>query len=219
MSPSTHTLRPVHRSDHPALGDLLYTSKLGLAINRVLFEGWPNEAIQRSNYLSALEALDREEFSESLTVLDNQTKEVIGHLALTRRRPLPDPETEGKHPTTPSTPPIPDFFNPEVFAAVVTAVDELSQDLKTIDHYEVTYIVVNPAYRNRGIGEELMQYVMGKAKTAGVPVAVGAEPQVYSFFIKHGFEERGHVDFDLAKWAPPYSGFGVFRLTGMIWYP
>jgi N-acetylglutamate synthase-like GNAT family acetyltransferase len=64
-----------------------------------------------------------------------------------------------------------------------------------------------------------MEYVIDKAKTLNIPVALSSEPQVYSFFKKWGFEDTKHVDVDLAKWAPPYSGFGIFRLAGLIWYP
>jgi N-acetylglutamate synthase-like GNAT family acetyltransferase len=84
---------------------------------------------------------------------------------------------------------------------------------------EITYIIVSPTHRGRGIGKMLMEYVLEKAKSLDIPVALSSEPQVYSFFRRWGFEDTKHVDFDLAKWAPPYSGFGVFRLAGMIWYP
>lgn len=62
-----------------------------------------------------------------------------------------------------------------------------------------------------------MEHVFDKAKAAGVPVMLSTEPQVYDLFIRYGFKHTKHVDFDLAKWAPPYSGFGIFRLAAMVW--
>lgn len=61
-----------------------------------------------------------------------------------------------------------------------------------------------------------MQYAFNKAKLANVPLIVSAEPQIYSFFVHQGFQYVKHVDFDLAQWAPPYSGFGLFRLANLI---
>lgn len=84
---------------------------------------------------------------------------------------------------------------------------------------EITYIVIKSEYRHHGIGKDLMDYVFNKARSAGVPVAVSAEPQIYEFFKKYGFHDTKHVDFDLAQWAPPHSGFGIFRLAGLIWHP
>ena len=78
---------------------------------------------------------------------------------------------------------------------------------------------VDRAFRRRGIGRDLVRHVFAKAKAAGVPVAVSSEPQAYAFFIKMGFEETKSVEMDLAQWAPPYSGFGAFRLRSMICNP
>ncbi|KAE8141607.1 hypothetical protein BDV38DRAFT_278960 [Aspergillus pseudotamarii] len=187
MTAPNYTIRPVELSDIPALGDLLYTSKLALTINRLLFRNWPNEAVQRQNYL------------------------VIGHLALNRHRPVE--KLEQSHGRT-KTPDLPDFFAPEVATAVLEAVATIKEEVRTTDRY-----VVKSEYRHRGIGKNLMDYVFNKARSAGVPVVVNAEPQIYGFFKTYGFQDTKHVDFDLIQWAPPHSGFGIFRLAGLIWHP
>ncbi|KAJ1714208.1 acyl-CoA N-acyltransferase [Aspergillus flavus] len=215
MTTPSYTIRAVEHSDIPALGELLYTSKLALTINRLLFKNWPNEATQRQNYLGALEGIDVDS-PKSRTVVDNDTGEVIGHLALNRRRPvekLEQSQGETKKPY------LPNFFAPEVVTAVLEAVATINEEVKTFDRYEITYIVVKPEYRHRGIGKDLMDYVFNQARSAGVPVAVNAEPQIYEFFKRYDFHDTKHVDFDLAQWAPPYSGFGIFRLAGLIWHP
>ncbi|KNG80805.1 hypothetical protein ANOM_010923 [Aspergillus nomiae NRRL 13137] len=65
---------------------------------------------------------------------------------------------------------------------------------------EITYIVVKSEYRYCGIGKD---YVFDKGRSADVPVAVSAEPQIYGFFNKYGlkFHDTKHADFDLAQWA------------------
>lgn len=132
MSVPGYTIRPVQSSDIPALSDLLYESKLNLTINRLLFKDWPNEAVQRRNYAAIFESLDRSK-TEFVSVVDDGTGEVVGHFALTRRRPTPSTETQ----SIPSgqEQEVPDFFNGEVLAAVGAAVTELTQDTKDIDHY------------------------------------------------------------------------------------
>ncbi|CEL10582.1 hypothetical protein ASPCAL13699 [Aspergillus calidoustus] len=216
---SSYTLVPFSPSRIPQTAELLFTSKLGLTINRLLFKNWPNEEIQRRNYTAVLEGQPRSG-SEALSVLDEVSGEVLGHLSITRKRPLQEKKDnieeekagEGKQE-------VPDFFNPEVLAAVQSAVGELSSWLDGVDHLEITYIIVAPAHRNHGIGRMLMEYVLDKAKSLNIPVSLSSEPQVYAFFKKWGFQDTKHVDFDLAEWAPPHSGFGIFRLAGLIWYP
>ena len=81
------------------------------------------------------------------------------------------------------------------------------------------YICVDPDSQRRGIGSELIQRAFQRAKAYDLPLATCAEPASYGFFAKLGFKDTTHGDIELQKFAPAYSGFGVFRLTGMIWYP
>jgi hypothetical protein len=62
-----------------------------------------------------------------------------------------------------------------------------------------------------------MRVCFEKAKAEGVPLALCSEPTAYGFFLKQGLKDTKHVDIDLSKWAPAYCGFGVFRISGMIW--
>ena len=81
----------------------------------------------------------------------------------------------------------------------------------------MTYIYVEPLSRKHGIGSQSMQICFDRAKAERVPLFLSSEPEAYDFFVKQGFRDTRHVDFDLSKWAPAYSGFGIFRLAGMIW--
>lgn len=64
-----------------------------------------------------------------------------------------------------------------------------------------------------------MQKAFEAAETEHVPLVVGSEPASNTFFTKLGFKYIKHCDIDLSKYAPPHSGFGVFRLTKMMRSP
>jgi hypothetical protein len=130
-SPS-YTLTPFSPTHIPQTSELLFTSKLGLTINRLLFKNWPNEAVQRRNYSSVLESLPRSGV-EALSVLDEDSGEVLGHLCITRKRAVEKKEENKGEEKAVEEQEVPDFFNPEVLSAVQAAVSELSSGL-SVDH-------------------------------------------------------------------------------------
>ncbi|KAF7554712.1 hypothetical protein G7Z17_g2709 [Cylindrodendrum hubeiense] len=210
-----HSILSVESADLPTIAEFLYSSKLKLTINRLLFKDWPNEVAQRQQYAQAVEGAFNDAKTESLKVVDVASGEIVGYLALTQKHPVipkePTNDDEKKEQS------VPEAFNPDVLNAVRQAMAEITKGVATIDHYEVTYIYVRPSYRRLGIGAQLVQKAFDKARGAGVPLTVAAEPAAYDFFVKLGFKDTKYVDFDLSKWAPPHSGFGVFRLAGMVW--
>jgi GNAT superfamily N-acetyltransferase len=84
---------------------------------------------------------------------------------------------------------------------------------------ELIFIVVEQPYRGNGPGSKLLRYAVAEAKVASIPFCVCSEPAARPLFDKHNFLEEVHADMDLSARAPPYTGFGVFRLTGMVWRP
>ncbi|KAL3461728.1 acyl-CoA N-acyltransferase [Aspergillus heterothallicus] len=221
--PQGFKLTPFTPAHIPETAELLFTAKLGLTINRLLFKNWPNETVQRQHYTAVLEDTSASGI-ESLSVVDEVSGQVLGHLSITWRKPAglesEDPKEESERKIRGELSEVPAFFDPEVLAAVQAAVVELGKGLEELDHLAITYIIVHPSHRGRGIGTALMNYVFEKAKALGIPITISSEPQVHKFFKKHGFQDtKRNVDFELEKWAPPFSGFGTFRLAGMIWYP
>jgi N-acetylglutamate synthase-like GNAT family acetyltransferase len=73
--------------------------------------------------------------------------------------------------------------------------------------------------RRHGIGSELVRQCFDRARAENLPLVVCAEPEAHPFFTAIGFQDTEHADIDLSQWASLYSGFGTFRLTGMIWSP
>lgn len=84
---------------------------------------------------------------------------------------------------------------------------------------EVVFGVVKKSHRRQGIGRTLMQPLLDRSKEEGVPIVTQAEPAGYEFFKSLGFKDTVGADFELAQFAPPKSGFGIFRLQGMIREP
>jgi predicted N-acetyltransferase YhbS len=78
---------------------------------------------------------------------------------------------------------------------------------------------VKPSHQRKGIGSKLVQLGFDRAHAEGIPLTICAEAPAYEFFNKLGFEDMTHYDIDLRKYAPANSGFGIFRLTGMVWRP
>lgn len=72
--------------------------------------------------------------------------------------------------------------------------------------------------RGQGLGTRLIHTAFEEARIANVPLMVTSEPASHSFFLRHGFEDGKHVDMDLSKYMPAYSGFGLFRMTRMAWF-
>lgn len=167
--------------------------------------------------------------------MDDGTREIVGHLALTRRRPPSSTETQSAFPGNEQK--VLDFFNAKVLAAVGAAVSKLTQNTRDVDHDGKNSHPINmrkklinlgldfradvyhsqprtPSSRHRK--RALMEHVFDKAKAAEIPVMLSTEPQIYAFFIKYGLKHTKHVDFDLAEWAPPYCGFGISRLATMV---
>ena len=163
------------------------------------------------------------------TAADSSLLAVLGHLALTRIRPKRSESAT----VLKGDQKVPDHFNRDIFAWVMKTVGEIDEDFKGIDHYgettsptiiqicakyevEVTHIYVKPMHRRRGIGSQLMKLCLAKAKADGVPLVSKVEPGAYEYFSKHGFKDTKHGDIDLSKFSPPYTGFGLFRLAGMV---
>lgn len=129
MSSDKYTIRPFETGDVTATGELLFTQKLGLTINRLLFKNWPNEEAQRKNYTSTLANLDPASM-ESLTVVENASGEIVGHLTMTRKKPAPKTENPGNG----KEGEVPDHFNPAVLSTVMKVAGELDAVMKDTDH-------------------------------------------------------------------------------------
>lgn len=143
MTSEKYTIRPFEAVDIAATGELLYTQKLGLTINRLLFKNWPNEEVQRKNYTSTLANLDPATM-EPLTVVENASGEIVGHLTMTRKKPAPKDEgpSNGSGSGNGKEEEIPNHFNPDVLSTVMKVANELDAVMKDTDHIGTFHRIV-----------------------------------------------------------------------------
>nr|XP_036576438.1 acetyltransferase [Colletotrichum truncatum]KAF6783176.1 acetyltransferase [Colletotrichum truncatum] len=210
ISPS---VLPISDPDFPTLVDFIYSSKVDLAINRFLYRDWPNESAQKLVCRQAVESSFNDPAAHCLKAVDPQSGDVIGYLVLTRRKPA-----EGSSPKEESTggQDVPERMNPEVFSTLMQAAKEISQEADKLDCFEITFIYVKLSHRKLGVGSRLIQEARARAKAEGIALSLCSEPTAYEFYVKRGFQDIKHVDIDLCRWTPPYSGYGVYRYTGMV---
>ena len=132
--PISNSILPVSSSDLPIIGDFLYSSKLSLTINRLLFKDWPNEATQRPLYAGAVESGFKDPSVECLKVVDDDSRDIVGYLGLKRKRPANKEQyTDAGNGGGKQN--IPDGLNPDVLSAVSTAVTEIAKEMEGTDHF------------------------------------------------------------------------------------
>lgn len=135
MSSDKYTIRPFEAGDIAETGELLFTQKLGLTINRLLFKNWPNEEVQRKNYTTTLANLDPDTM-ESLTVVENASGDIVGHLSMSRKKPAPKADENSGNGNEGE---VPDHFNADVLATVMNVAGELDAVMKDTDHIGELY--------------------------------------------------------------------------------
>ena len=129
-----YSILPVSSSDLPPLADLLHASKLRLTINRLLFRDWPNDAAQKAIYSRAIESGQDDPSVERLKVVDNDTGDIIGFLALTRHCPVKAEQLDDRG-SGAEKPDGHEGLDQEVAAMVSETVKEITDEMNGIDHY------------------------------------------------------------------------------------
>ncbi|KAJ5594053.1 uncharacterized protein N7459_000261 [Penicillium hispanicum] len=218
MTTPDYSIAAVASSDLPTLARFIHDAKLALSINRLIFLDWPNEPVQSRQYTSAVQSGYDDPSIECFKAVDNHSQEIIGYFVLGRKRSVEKtPPIDIKNDDSKAD--VPEGLNPALLAEVVNATSLIARETEDIDRYELIYMCVKPALQRQGIGSELVRLGFERAQAEGIPLAVCAEAPAYKFFAKLGFKETTHVDIDLRNYAPANTGFGIFRLTGMIWRP
>ncbi|KAJ5707570.1 hypothetical protein N7488_007371 [Penicillium malachiteum] len=204
----------IDKEDLPFLGEFIHSAKLALSINRLIYLNWPNEELQSAQYLRAVTSGFHDTSAECFKAIDNVAGEIVGYINVKSHKAenlldkKPDPKS-----------PIPEGLNPPLLAEVNNAVSEIAKETEGMERFVITYMCVKPTTQRHGVGSKLVQLGIDRAKAGGVPLTVCAEAPSIPFFTSLGFVEMKHVDMDLRKYAPDNSGFGIFRLAGMIWRP
>ncbi|KAJ5733718.1 hypothetical protein N7493_002504 [Penicillium malachiteum] len=183
----------IDKEDLPFLGKFIHSAKLALSINLLKSRHFGFHGTS----------------AECFKTIDNVTGEIVGYIDITAKSQEAE-NLSDKKPDPKS--PIPEGLNPPLLAEVNNAVGEIAKETDGMERFVLTRI-------RRGVGSKLVQLGIDRAKAGGVPLTVCAEAPSITFFTSLGFVETRHVDMDLRKYAPDNSGFGLFRLAGMIWRP
>ena len=229
---SAYSILAATHDDLPVLAAYLQASKLNLAINRFLYNNWPNNEVQKAKYTSAIAGSLDEPTTTSLKVVNTTTGELIAYMFLTPRKSGKSKKPQNSTADGGSM----DGLNREVLAAVEKVVAEINRQWADTDYLglfiasklpntlsntpiELTHIFVKPEFRKQGIGSQLIQRAFEEARAANVSLVTCAEPLAYDFFKNRGFQSTKHGDIDLRLWSPEYCGYGIFRITGIYWNP
>ncbi|KAH7121862.1 acyl-CoA N-acyltransferase [Dactylonectria estremocensis] len=68
-------------------------------------------------------------------------------------------------------------------------------------HYYVLHLMIHPDYQRRGIGGKLLQTVIDRADTEGVPTILTSSESAHELYLKLGFEDLGVWTIDNEAWA------------------
>ncbi|KKY17646.1 hypothetical protein UCRPC4_g05450 [Phaeomoniella chlamydospora] len=118
--------------DLPEFARNLRESKYELTINRLLYNNWPNASAQLAQCTKAVQGGWNDANTDTWKVVDNESKEIVGHLALTRKAPSNIGKVKGYEEEL--HPPVPDGMNEGVFRAVIQAVERL-ETLRDAKHF------------------------------------------------------------------------------------
>jgi hypothetical protein len=132
-------MSPVTEQDIPIVSRAVYSSKLPLTINRLLYKNWPNEDAQMKQGTNAVTSSLKNPLTEIFSkVVDGETGEIVGHVVLTRQVPAPtkveDKEKDELKEKNEQASAVPEGMDERVIAAVVKGTMELRQEMEKIEH-------------------------------------------------------------------------------------
>lgn len=76
--------------------------------------------------------------------------------------------------------------------------------------------MVLPQLQGKGVGSQILEFLLAKADKAGLPVYLTSFPAPHRFYLRHGFRDLGYFDTDLRRWGGEFTGFGIYRTYGML---
>jgi hypothetical protein len=64
-----------------------------------------------------------------------------------------------------------------------------------------------------------MRFCSDIADEAGLPTFLTAFPGAYEMYLKLGYKDVGHFEFDFNNYGKKYRGFGIYRSYRMLRQP
>lgn len=128
-----YSIASVSEPDLPFLATFINTAKLSLSINRLIFEDWPNEALQKQMYSSAVQDGYSDPSMECFKAVDVDFNEIVGYFVLARKRPVKEsPVDSGSEGAQQA---IPDGFNLGLFKELNNAIVHIAKQTDAIDRF------------------------------------------------------------------------------------
>jgi GNAT superfamily N-acetyltransferase len=83
----------------------------------------------------------------------------------------------------------------------------------------VSLLAISPKHRGKGFETKLMRFCSDIADEAGLPTFLTAFPRAHDMYLKLGYKDVGHFEFDLNNYGKKYRGFGIYRSYRMLRQP
>ncbi|XXG95522.1 hypothetical protein Hte_001786 [Hypoxylon texense] len=230
-----YRIEPVILADLPTLTNFLVLHKNRLAINHVLWKGWPDQPAQRESYGAALVSGLYNPERDCIKVVHVASEKIVAWLVVTRildsSRKTDEKGKESQGPQSPEKGinTFADAMNPAVVKAINDGVAKLGRP--SGDHLgdpprsaetdvlrlELTYMYVEPSSRRKGIGRQLVRHCADIARYEKLPLTLEADPNCHAWFLRRGFKYVSRADTDLREFAAENSGYGLYRVWRMEW--
>jgi hypothetical protein len=133
MASPEYSIVPVLEADLPFLANLTHAAKLSLSINRLIFENWPNEVLQKEMYSNAVLRGYSEPSLECFKAVDANSNEIIGYFVLARKQPVEEDLIDnGNEASRQATP---DGLNRGLYGELITATTKIAKRTEAIDRF------------------------------------------------------------------------------------
>jgi hypothetical protein len=125
-------------SDLFFLAKFIHSAKLSLSINRLLYQPWPNDPVQKKQYTGAVEGAFADSSMECFKATNGDSNTIIGYIVLARKTATKEDlmaPAQSESSDNGQNVPEPEGMNPGVLAEVSTANIAISKATENFDRY------------------------------------------------------------------------------------
>lgn len=115
----------------PTLATFVHSAKLARSINRLIFNNWPNEELQKKLYTGAVESSFADPETECFKAVDDDSREIIDYVVLSRKQP--SKKLSSIHGSENAQEGVPDGLNPGLMGEVMSATAGIAMEVEGMD--------------------------------------------------------------------------------------
>ncbi|CAJ2501476.1 Uu.00g043290.m01.CDS01 [Anthostomella pinea] len=152
--------------------------------------------------------------TEIFKAVDDSTGEIAGYACWTL-----EPLGKAKEPPTGKVIQNVDMscMNLDFVMAAGVIAEKLNKYRKGEEHYYLSGFAVTPLHQGQGIGTQLLKHCLQLADKASLPTWLTALPGSHTLYLREGFTDVDHQDFDLNSWdRDRCRGYGIYRQYAMV---